>query len=146
MRLNAGHAEAYAEDIVQEVWIRALKRFGRFRWESSLATWLQGIALNVSRERWRRRNPTDAGIGVHRRPAELAAPSAGSHEDRIDLERALALLPERRRTVVVLHDLYGFTHADVARLLDIAEGTSKSHLHDARTQLESILGEGALHG
>ncbi len=143
LRLTGGAAAA--EDVVQETWLRAVQGLGGFGWRSSLPTWLQGIALNVSRESWRRPDaaPNGAplpeagareGDGRHRRYG-----GSGDRADRIDLERALARLPTGRRTVVVLHDLYGYKHAEIAESLGISVGTSKSQLHAARRDLELLL-------
>jgi RNA polymerase sigma-70 factor (ECF subfamily) len=72
------------------------------------------------------------------------ASTAGSGGLRLDLERAIALLPERCRTVLVLHDVEGWTHQEIARDLDIAAGTSKSQLFEARRRVRTWL-EGARH-
>jgi len=152
MRLTAG--AALAEDVVQETWLRAVQRLDRFGWRSSLSTWLQGIAINVARELLRARGRVEASE-VTSRAAGVAVggprdPRRGAEHrdltDRIDLERALVRLPEGRRMVVVLHDLYGYKHAEVAESLGIAVGTSKSQLHAARRELEALLTGGQPHG
>jgi RNA polymerase sigma-70 factor (ECF subfamily) len=141
LRLTAGEGAAVAEDVVQETWVRAVERLDDFGWRSSLVTWLHGIALNVAREAWRASLRTvDVDCDDDGSPVRELAVTQVETEARIDLERGLARLPEGRRTVLVLHDLYGYKHAEVARMLDISEGTSKSQLHDARLQLGSILG------
>lgn len=141
LRLMADEGRPEAEDVVQEAWIRAVERFPDFEWRSSVPTWLHGIAFNVVRERRR---------AAARRPELRATPvaedgsvdGAGDPEARVDLERGLARLPPGRRTVLVLYDLYGYTHGEVAGMLEISEGTSKSQLHDARRQLASLLRQG----
>jgi RNA polymerase sigma-70 factor (ECF subfamily) len=135
LRVLAG-SEADAEDVVQETWVRAVRHLGNFRWESTLRTWLTSITLNLSREALRaksRRDTTelDETLG-------LATPVARDGE-RIDLERAIARLPERCRTVLVLHDVEGFTHEEISRQLEIAVGTSKSQLFDARRAIRQYL-------
>ena len=121
-RLSGSAADG--EDILQDVWVRAAERLGAFRWESSLRTWLGGIVVHRWREieRQRRRRPqteeldgepSDRGVGDE--PAAL-----------LDLEAALRSLPEGYREVVVLHDVNDYTHAEIAALLEIEEGTSKS--------------------
>lgn len=140
---DGGRPGGIAEDLVQETWVRAVEGLDRFGWRSSFATWLQGIALNVTREALRRRAGVAAVDAAEREAAgEPASDSAG----RIDLERALARLPDGRRTVLVLHDLYGYTHAEIAEALTIAVGTSKSQLHEARRELEIILTGGVRDG
>jgi RNA polymerase sigma-70 factor (ECF subfamily) len=127
-----------AEDVVQETWIRGAERWGGFRWEASLPTWLKAIALNVCRAAFRRR---DAGW-LESSDVEPAAP-AGSPEARIDLERALALLPPGYRTVLLLHDLEGYRHEEIAGLLGTSAGTSKSQLSRARRALRHLLAPAA---
>ncbi|NOT32706.1 MAG: sigma-70 family RNA polymerase sigma factor [Candidatus Eisenbacteria bacterium] len=127
-----GGSDADAQDVIQETWIRATTKLDGFRWESSLRTWLTGIALNLSREvlRRRARRPTVEWSEVHE-PA-IAPPRLG---DRMDLERAIATLPPGSRTVLVLHDIEGFTHEEIANRLGVSIGTSKSQLFAARRAL-----------
>jgi RNA polymerase sigma-70 factor (ECF subfamily) len=103
MRMVGG-VEQDAEDVVQETWVRAAEGAKRFEWKSSFPSWLTGIGINRAKELLRRRN---------RRPmfdlteqSEPRAPTAPVGE-RVDLERALALLPDGYRTVLVLHDVEG---------------------------------------
>jgi RNA polymerase sigma-70 factor (ECF subfamily) len=131
-----GGAQADAEDVVQETWIRAVRQLGGFRWESSLRTWLTAIALNLSREMLRKRSRArtediDEQVGLQARPSR-------DHE-RLDLESALSRLPEGYRTVLVLHDIEGFTHEEISQQLAIAVGTSKSQLFDARRAMRALL-------
>jgi RNA polymerase sigma-70 factor, ECF subfamily len=131
-----GGAEAEAEDVVQETWIRAAERLDGFRWESKFATWLTGIGVNLCRDRLRRDarrqelQPLD-GVEPHTR--------ASRHEERIDLERAIAMLPAGYREVLILHDVEGFTHCEIGERLGIAEGTSKSQLFFARRAMRNLL-------
>ena len=130
-----------AEDVVQEIWIHAFQSLGRFDWNSSFATWLTGIGLNRVRDRIRK-------YGRSRETAmdvvpEMAAPPL-RHETRIDLERGIARLPDDLRMVLVLHDVEGMKHREIAEMLDIPEGTSKTHLASARQRLRALMsGEGA---
>lgn len=114
-----------AADAVQETWVRAIRRIGSFRWSSSLRTWLCGIVINCCRESWRQEITGD--------PSPL--PSVQAPPDRVDLLRALRDLPDRARAVLVLHEIFGHTHVEIGRLLDIEEGTSKSQLHYSREWL-----------
>lgn len=135
-----GSDMATAEDIVQETWIRAAKGFASFEWRSRLDAWLTGISFNVARESLRRDH--------HEVLLDPEDDPPQSHDDphgRIDLDGALRRLAEGRRAVLILHDLDGYTHAEVAALLGIAVGTSKSQLHDARVELERHLTEGTDH-
>jgi RNA polymerase sigma-70 factor (ECF subfamily) len=121
---------ADAQDALQETWLRAARALAGFRWEGALRTWLTGIALNCGRELLRGRRPAS----VSEEP--LASPSAG---ERIDLERAVAALAEGYRTVLLLHDAQGYTHAEIAGMLGIDEGTSKSQLFRARRAVREAL-------
>ncbi|MGH7517344.1 MAG: RNA polymerase sigma factor [Gemmatimonadales bacterium] len=136
LRLAGGDA-ADAEEIAHDTWIRAVARFGSFEWRAQLSTWLISIAVNCARERRRSSGivePLEAEPPVADR--ELEATPA-----RIDVERALAQLPPRYREVMVLHELEGYTHEEVAELLGIEPGTSKSQLHHARRRLRTLIRE-----
>jgi len=131
-----GGAEMDAEDVVQEVWIQAVRRLDGFRWEARLETWLTAIGLNVARDHLRkryRRGETQA-LDV----TELPAPDHPAAE-RIDLDTAIAALPDGYRAVLVLHDIEGFKHHEIAEALGIAPGTSKSQLSGARRVLRRLL-------
>jgi RNA polymerase sigma-70 factor (ECF subfamily) len=125
------------EEVLQETWIRAAARLGAFRWDSSLRTWLCGIAVNCWRElrRARASDPVpERFVEDALRPAPV--PPAG---ERIDLERALRALPDGYREVVVLHDVQGYTHGEIAEMLGIDPGTSKSQLSRGRGWLRERL-------
>lgn len=131
--LNGSQPEA--EDVIQDTWLRAVQALDGFRWESTLRTWLTGITLNRAREILRKRD---------RWPGELpeVLPDPGppsSVPDRIDLERAIGALPSGYRTVLVLHDVEGFTHQEISERLQIAVGTSRSQLHHARRAVRRAL-------
>ncbi|MEJ2502144.1 MAG: sigma-70 family RNA polymerase sigma factor [Gemmatimonadota bacterium] len=110
-----------AEDAVQETWIRAVEGLPEFRWESAFRTWLTGIALNCARQTLRRRSRRReaSGGGVLERSG-ATPPDPGR---RLDLEEAIAALPDGYRTVLVLHDLEGFTHPEISDQLGISVGT-----------------------
>jgi len=131
-----GGSQPDAEDVVQETWIRAVRRLDGFRWESSLRTWLSAIALNFARETLRKRGR--APLAALPDGFELPA-KPRPDGDRIDLERAIARLPDGYRSVLVLHDVEGYTHEEISRHLDIAVGTSKSQLFDARRAMRALL-------
>jgi RNA polymerase sigma-70 factor (ECF subfamily) len=133
-----GPSDDDAEDAVQEAWIRACEGLGRFRWQSAFGTWVAGIAINVARDVLRRRSrwkTTELGEDNDPRPGRVHTAEA-----RIDLEGAIRALPDGCRVVLVLHDVEGMTHGDIAGRLGIAEGTSKSQLSNARRLLRSYLG------
>jgi RNA polymerase sigma-70 factor, ECF subfamily len=126
-RLCAGELSA-AEEVVQEAWVRAAQSLPSFRWESQLRTWLSGVVVNSWRDRARARGREESW------ERELEAVPAGnvSASERLDLERAVAGLPDGFRAVLLLHDVEGFTHSEIASLLGIEAGTSKSQLARAR--------------
>lgn len=133
-----GPSDDDAEDAVQEAWIRACEGLGRFRWDAAFGTWVAGIAINVARDVLRRRSrwkSSELGDDNDPRPQPVPANDA-----RIDLESAIRTLPDGCRMVLVLHDVEGMTHADIAGRLGIADGTSKSQLSNARRLLRDYLG------
>lgn len=130
-----GGSHADAEDVVQETWIRVARGVATFEWRSSLTTWLIGIAINCAREVTRARG---AAVAMADTPPIGAA--SASDPVTIDLERAIAALPDRQRMVLVLHDVEGWTHAEIARSLNVPPGTSKSDLFRARRFVRACLG------
>ncbi|MGE5279031.1 MAG: RNA polymerase sigma factor [Acidobacteriota bacterium] len=140
LRLSGGR-EAEAQDLLQETWIRAASSLAGFRWESALRTWLHGIAINAWREAAReRRHLALAPEGEAEERAAL--PDAAAGAGRVDLERAVRRLPAGCREVLLLHDIEGYTHEEIAGLLEISPGTSKSQLSRARGLLRSRLAAG----
>jgi RNA polymerase sigma-70 factor (ECF subfamily) len=133
LRVLGGH-DADAEDVVQESWIRAVAGVREFRGDSSFGTWLSGIGVRVAWEVIGKRHPA-ASIASEDEPAIDPPDSA----ERIDLEEALRHLPDDYRAVVVLHDVEGFGHDEIAVSLGIAVGTSRSHLFRARRALRAML-------
>jgi RNA polymerase sigma factor (sigma-70 family) len=136
VRLCAGE-RGDAEEIVQEAWVRAAQSLPSFRWSSSLRTWLSGIVVNSWRELARARSREALRVDVD-------APCAAEHEvplpARIDLAQAVRELPDGFRAVLLLHDVEGFTHEEIGRLLGIETGTAKSQLARAREALRRRLG------
>lgn len=139
LRLSRG-AEEEAREIVQETWVRVAGRLGTFRWESSLRTWLISIALNCARERARAVGRETAVADVEAAGSFATVPSVGpTSVEPIDLARAIDALPDGYRRVLVLHDLEGYTHDEIGRLLGVEPGTSKSQLHRARAGVRARL-------
>jgi RNA polymerase sigma-70 factor, ECF subfamily len=130
-----GYSDMDAEDVVQETWVRAIRELAGFRWESALGTWLSAIGCNVARDQLRK---------VKRRDEKEQSPGIASWialqpPEQVDLEQAIRRLPEGYRTVLVMHDLEGFTHEEIGTALGIAPGTSKSQLFGARRSLRAML-------
>jgi RNA polymerase sigma-70 factor (ECF subfamily) len=132
-----GQREA-AEDCVQEAFVAAWRGLGRFEKRSRFSTWLQRIAIRtvIARRRGLR-----AAYEVPEPPAGLPdRPDPDAGTPPLDLERAVAALPQGARDVLVLVGIYGFSHAEAAVSLGVAEGTCKAQLHRARGLLGAALG------
>jgi RNA polymerase sigma-70 factor (ECF subfamily) len=132
---------ALAEELTQEVFVRAWRKLGTFRGESAFSSWLYPLTVNVALSERRSRRRRDARIFATDDPASLErAPSAPRPEAGFDLQKAMAALPPGARAVFVLHDVEGRTHEEIGELLDLATGTSKAQLFRARRLLREALG------
>src|SRR3984885_12317956 len=132
-----GQSEA-AEHCTQESFVAAWRALASFEKRSRFSTWLHRIAVHTVLSRRR-------GLRVQYEVAEPVSglpevADPGSDSPPLDIERAIAALPEGARHVLVLVGIYGFSHAEVAQALDIAEGTCKAQLHRARSLLAAALG------
>jgi RNA polymerase sigma-70 factor, ECF subfamily len=133
-----------AEDLLQEIFLSAHRKLDGFRGESALGTWLYRLATNhcldYLRSRAARTNQVTDALEDDAGPFEAGAQTlADQTVAKMDLERALARLPEGCRAAFVLHDVQGLEHKEVAQALGIAEGTSKSQVHKARLRLRALL-------
>ncbi len=139
----AGTAQE-AEDLLQEVFLQAHRKLAGFRGDSSLATWLYRLAMNHCLDHLRGRrvrmdrstDSLDAESAVEPASPAPAVPTAVS---RIDLERAIGRLPDGCRAAFLLHDVEGFEHQEIAQILGVSVGTSKSQVHRARMKLRDML-------
>jgi RNA polymerase sigma-70 factor (ECF subfamily) len=129
-----------AEELAQDVFVKAWRKLGTFRGESAFSTWLYPIAVNVSLSERRSRRRREARVTVtdDLAPYEKPARREGS-EERMDLQKALEVLPEGARAVFVLHDVEGYKHEEIGALMGVAVGTSKAQLHRARRLLREAL-------
>ena len=129
-----------AADLTQDVFVRAWEALPLFRGDSALGSWLHRLAVNVflghrrSGNRRELRVLTTAEPGLLERPQGERSPGLG-----MDLEQAIAALPERARLVFVLHDVEGYQHGEIAEMAGIATGTSKAQLFRARRLLRQSL-------
>jgi RNA polymerase sigma-70 factor (ECF subfamily) len=129
-----------ADEVTQEVLVHAWQKIGTYRGEAAFGTWLHRVAVNLilgkraQRRRWQSRF-TESDDDALELPARSTAHLAG-----LDFESAIAALPERSRQVFVLHDVEGFRHEEIATMLGVTAGTSKSQLHYARMALREALG------
>ncbi len=132
--------EELAKEFTQETFIRAFGRLNEFRGEAALATWLHSIAVSVALNGMRKQKR------FRQREADLDEaqdrayePARADPDLRARLHRAISDLAEIYRTVVVMHDVEGYTHGEIARVLGIPEGTSKARLSAARAKLRERL-------
>jgi RNA polymerase sigma factor (sigma-70 family) len=130
-----------ADELTQDIFVRAWQKLGTFRGDASFGTWLHRLAVNVIIERFRslgtQRNRflADSDDTLQRMPS----PPRRSGDIRMDFDMALGRLPHAAREVFVLHDVEGYKHHEIGDLLGISAGTSKSQLHRARMLLRGHL-------
>jgi len=135
-----------AEDVLQEIFLTAHRKLGQYRGESALGTWLFRLATNVCVDHLRRKgakfaqlvDPLDGDVAST--DASASGPILGVI-DRMDLERAIAALPDGARAVFVLYDVEGFDHAEIGDLLGISKGASRARLFKARLRLRTELAQ-----
>ncbi|MEZ4417156.1 MAG: sigma-70 family RNA polymerase sigma factor [Gemmatimonadota bacterium] len=129
-----------AEELTQDSFVRAWERLGSFRGDAKFSTWMHRLAVNVVLQDRRTRADrqqkvvSDPDVERYGAVAKDAFP-----ETRIDLERALAHLPERAREALVLRDIEGFKYREVAVMTGVAVGTVKAQVHRARQMLKEVL-------
>lgn len=143
-RLCGGQA-ARAEDALQDAFLQAWRSLPGFRFECSLGTWLHRLAVNAALMELRAHAASDVGdTGEDAIEAMALLPALERCTGTaMDLERALETLPPRARAVLVLHDIEGWKHQEIADQLQMAVGSSKAQLHRARGLLRARLGEPA---
>jgi len=138
----AGTADL-AEELAQDVFVRAWQKLGSFRGESAFSSWLHPLTVNVALSERRSRRRRVARVMTTDDLTEFERPGPPTRSDGpesgFDLERALATLPPGARAVFVLHDVEGYKHEEIARLTGVATGTSKAQLHRARKLLREAL-------
>jgi RNA polymerase sigma-70 factor (ECF subfamily) len=140
LRMSADRERA--EQLTQDTFVRCWEKLGTFRGESLFSSWLYRMAVNVvlndqrSRKRRHMRLESTGDLGRYGR----AVPERRT-EERIDVERALASLPDAARTALVLYGIEGYKYREIAEMTGLAEGTVKAQIHRARKLLEE-----ALHG
>ena len=142
LRMTGSQTEA--EDLTQEVFIQLFRKIGSFRGDSAFSTWLHRMTVNQVLMHFRRRSvknerTSEDGEMPEQTVRGTANPNKMQVVDRIALKNAIAQLPNGYRNVFVLHDIEGFEHEEVARMMGISVGTSKSQLHKARLKLRGLL-------
>ena len=136
---------ARAEELTQDVFVRAWEKLHLFRGESSFATWLHRLTVNVvlnarkgeGRERSRYEETDEESGGMDAHPGVVGMPLAPG--DLLDLEEAITKLPPGARRVFILHDVEGYKHEEIAEMLGVTSGATKAQLHRARLLLREAL-------
>jgi RNA polymerase sigma-70 factor (ECF subfamily) len=142
LRMTGNTAEA--EDLTQEVFIQLHRKLKSFRGESAFTTWLHRLTVNQVLMHFRKRSvkselTTDDGEMPDSIDPDTINPEAMPIVDQIALKNAIAKLPPGYRTVFLLHDVEGYEHEEIGKLLGCSSGTSKSQLHKARMKLRRLL-------
>lgn len=142
LRMTQNTAEA--EDLAQEAFVQLFRKIGTFRGDSAFTTWLHRLTVNQVLMHFRKKSvkmerTTEEGETPVQIVRGTENPNAMPVIDRIALENALKQLPAGYRTVFLLHDVEGHEHEEIAKILGVAVGTSKSQLHKARMKLRRIL-------
>ena len=127
------------DEVAQDIFVRAWQKLGTFRGEAAFGTWLHRLAVNVILGRrealgTRRKRYVESDAALQTITARRTAP-----ETALDFEDAMQRMPEAAREVFVLHDVEGYRHEEIAEMLGLATGTSKSQLHRARMALRQHL-------
>jgi len=134
LRLTS-HNTFEADELIQTMWITAIRKLDGFQWKSSLKTWLTGILINLNRDELRKVT-TQQKLSEQLETVSRQRPATHSG---YDIETALSRIALGYRKVIILHDLEGYQHKEIAALLNINEGTSKSQLFQARKALREQL-------
>ena len=138
---------AEAEDLSQEAFMQLFRKIGTFRGDSAFSTWMHRLTVNIILMRIRKKRLDQVSLDQDRDDGQDLPPKEYGSEDidllglvdRITLEKAIAALPRGYRTVFVLHDIEGYEHNEVARIMGCSVGNSKSQLFKARLKLRSFL-------
>ena len=139
-----------AEDLTQEVFIHLFRTIGSFRGESAFTTWLHRLTVNhvlmhFRKRRVRSERTTENGDLPLQVVAGTTDPQRMRVVDRILLSEVIAQLPEGYREAIILHDVEGLEHREIARIRGRSVGTSKSQLHKGRTMLRALITQGSRH-
>ena len=139
---------ADAEDLTQQAFLQVFRKIGTFRGESGFSTWLHRVTVNIVLMHLRRKKPTELlaeDLERHNSngesPRELGCGDASmlGAIDRLNLTRAIRKLPSGYKRLLLLYDVIGYEHSEIAGLLGCSTGCSKSQLHKARRRLRRLL-------
>lgn len=149
LRMVSNTAEA--EDLAQEAFLQLFRKIHTFRGESAFSTWLHRLAVNVVLMKLRKKSLPETSLEEMTEPDEETGgprhdlgspdPTLVGSIDRLNLERAVEQLPPGYKQVFILHDVQGYEHNEIAKMMDCSIGNSKSQLHKARLRLRELLQE-----
>jgi RNA polymerase sigma-70 factor (ECF subfamily) len=140
--------QADAEDLTQQVFLQLFRKIGNFRGESPFSTWAYRVACNVVLMHLRRKNRVEVqseigfpGDAEFEAPAEFGPvdTSMSGEPDRLNLKRAIGRLPGGYKRLFLLHDVWGYEHHEIAKLVGCSIGTSQSQVRKARRRLQQLL-------
>lgn len=127
------------EDLTQEVFIKAWEKLNTFKFECKFSTWLHSIAVNQFLMHLRSKKRDSEKTEEFGKENNLQIVKQINDDNKIDLENAISNLPDQARAVLVLHDIEGYKHVEISKMMSIETGTSKAHLHRARKILRKEL-------
>jgi len=149
LRMTGNPAEA--EDLLQDTFVMVFRKIRTFRGDSAFSTWLHRIAINLTLMGMRRKSSSETSLQEncdqesdhpgHLQELAVSDPFLTASLDRLNLQRALQKLHPFQKLVVVLHDIQGYKHTEIAKMMDWSTGNSKSRLHRARARLRELLQE-----
>jgi RNA polymerase sigma-70 factor, ECF subfamily len=136
-----------AEDAAQDVFVCVFRKINTFRGQSAFSSWLYRLTANSVLMRFRKKKHTwipleergDDDGGASYSETEVVDLNLRGVLDQIDLQSAIAMLPNGYKTAFVLHDIQGYDHREIAKMFGYSTGNSKSQLHKARLRLRSLL-------
>lgn len=142
--LRMTNNQTEAEDLTQEVFIQLFRKIGSFRGDSAFSTWLHRLTVNQVLMHFRRRSVKNEKVSESgEMPDQIVTGTANPNKmpvvDRLALNKAIEQLPPGYKKVFLLHDVEGYEHEEIARMLKLSVGTSKSQLHKARLKLRGLL-------
>lgn len=139
MALRITQSQYDSEELIQEMWIVAIRKLPDFQWRSELKTWLISILINLSKSRYREsmKMLSSSTVDIVKEEQAIEMSFATSR----DLDMAIEKLPIGYRTVLVMYDIEGYKHKEIAAILEITQGTSKSQLFHARKMLRRHLSD-----
>ena len=146
LRMTSNTAEA--EDLTQDAFLQVFRKLATFRGDSALSTWLYRVAVNTVLMHFRKKGlrqisldePASQEAGAPMREHGKIDERLSTSVDRIALTRAMKELPAGYRTIFLLHEVKGYEHHEIARLLSCSVGNSKSQLHKAKMRMRELLG------